>query len=89
MENVEREYYEDGNICEERYYEDRYLHRIEYYENGNISVEKYCVNDLLHRIDGPAYIVYDEAGQVTKEFYFIEGICYEDIFQYLVIAGSY
>lgn len=92
MENVERDYYENGNLSKERYFKDRELHRIdgpaciEYYESGEVKVERYFQNGDFHREDGPAIVDYRDGS--IKEEYWIEGKRYKDIFQYLVIVGS-
>jgi antitoxin component YwqK of YwqJK toxin-antitoxin module len=52
-----------------------------YYKDNRLDSE-------LHRLDGPAIVWYDKVGKVMKEFYFIDGIQYEDIFKYLVAVGS-
>ena len=55
-------------------------------DNGKISSEEYYFNHKLHREDGPAYIKYDESGNIEKEYYILNDIrC--DILQEMVIKG--
>ena len=64
---IERCYYENGQVSEKYYLLNKQLkqfHRedgpavIRYYEDGKIKEETYYINDQWHRKNGPAYIYY-------------------------------
>ena len=74
----ERIYYENGQIKEERWYDDNGdLHRedgpayLKWHENGKQESIVYFQNSECHCEDGPAYQVWDEDGQVRFEKYFL------------------
>ena len=73
-----REYYNNGKIRRERYYNtNNELHRenepawIDYFENGNIKSMDYYINGDTHREDGPAVIGYYENGNIRFKSYFV------------------
>ena len=74
--NKVTKYYRNRNICREKYYKNRLLHRedgpaiIEYYKDGTIREERYYKNGDFHREDGPALIEYDEDGNKMIEYYY-------------------
>lgn len=84
----------DGRIEYEAYYRDELLHRegkpafIYYYCEGGVKHEQYRKYGKLHNIKGPAWIVYNEDGSIKKEFYYLNDIYYEDMFKWMVAAGS-
>lgn len=51
--------------------------------DDNILQEWYYVDDELHRLDGPAHIIYRNK-QISEEYYYINGIKYDDEFKFLV-----
>jgi antitoxin component YwqK of YwqJK toxin-antitoxin module len=76
---IERRYYENGNVEFEYYFINGTYHRedgpayIWYYKNGNVESEYYILNGKRHREDGPAVIWYYENGNVDYERYYING----------------
>ena len=76
---VEKEYYESGNVYCESYYINGKIHRedgpayIWYYDNGDVAYKGYYINDLRHREDGPASIGYDKNGSVKYTEYWLNG----------------
>lgn len=74
------EYHPDGKIKDEQWYKNDTIHRDnnlpawkEWDENGVLRVERYMVNGLYHRTDGPAYITYDENGQIKEQINYRNG----------------
>lgn len=94
MISIEREYYGNGHISKEYFWDSiNRRHRedgpayTEYYPNGNKEYEAYYQNDLLHREDGPAQICYKYNGKIEKEYYWIKGTKITDELQIMVIKG--
>ena len=89
------EYFINGNIFCESYYQNGELHRedgpaeIDYYLDGKMSSETYYINDTRHRMDGPARIIYDSCGNILKKEYWIDGIRYNDVFKWMVAIATY
>ena len=79
MENVEKSYYENGNIKSQHYYKNDKCHRdngpaiIYYYENKNIKEKWWCKNGEYHRDNGPAVICYDENQNIINEEFYLNG----------------
>jgi len=79
MIEVEKAYYDNGNIMFLKYYLDGKRHRedgpafVSYdYKTGSIvEVEAYYINGKHHREDGPAIIYYDEDGNIEYKEYWL------------------
>ena len=90
--HIDKKYYQNGNIEQERYYENDKLHRLDkpaaifYCENENIEEEYYYQNGKRHRLDGPVVIHYYENGDIEEEYYINNKKI--DEFQYYVMTGS-
>jgi len=89
---IKREYYENGNIKSEKYFQNNQLHREDgpaeswHHENGQIESEDYYQNDIWHRENDPASIWYDENGDIVKEEYWEYGE-EMDVIKEMVIRG--
>jgi antitoxin component YwqK of YwqJK toxin-antitoxin module len=90
---VEKEYYESGNVYCESYYINGKIHRedgpayIWYYDNGDVAYKGYYIKGELHREDGPAIIRYHENGNVWHEYYYLNGerLNKEELYQRLTV----
>ena len=47
-------------------------HQVSYHTNGQIQQQKWLKNDMVHRLDGPAVIMYDKQGKITRQLFYID-----------------
>ena len=77
MDNPRREYYDNGQLASEVYFENGAPHRTDgpaianWHENGQIEREVYIMGYEIHREDGPAYIRWDEDGNIIKQQFYL------------------
>lgn len=74
-------YFNSGKLCEENYYKDGKLHRVD----GPALI---LIDGELHRTNGPAQIYYNLDGTIQKEVYWLNDRRYDNIFIYSVMVGN-
>lgn len=55
-----------------------FIVKISYYKSGEIESEQHHKAGYLHRGDGPAKIKYNEDGEIREQYYYLDGVEYED-----------
>ena len=46
-------------------------HKIEYYDNGQVACEYWRVNGQYHRLDGPAWVRYNQQGEIIEQEFWV------------------
>ena len=48
----------------------------EFYSSGTLYYKSHCKDDKFHNLEGASRVYYNEKGEITDEYYYIEGVEY-------------